>query len=49
MEEIKEKANYFKMPGAKGLSPHDLAHRWVSDLLTLVSKNLYIPAARSRP
>ena len=22
------------MPGSKGLSPHELAHRWVKDLLT---------------
>ena len=25
------------MPGSKGLSPHELAHRWVKDLLTLAS------------
>ena len=23
-----------KIPGAKGLSPHELAHKWVKDLLT---------------
>ena len=22
------------MPGSKGLSPHELAHKWVKDLLT---------------
>ena len=22
------------IPGAKGLSPHELAHKWVKDLLT---------------
>ena len=22
------------MPGAKGLSPHELAHEWVKDLMT---------------
>ena len=22
------------MPGSKGLSPHEFAHRWVKDLLT---------------
>ena len=25
------------MPGSKGLSPHELAHRWVKDLVTLAS------------
>ena len=25
------------MPGSKGLSPHELAHRWVKDLLTPTS------------
>ena len=25
---------YFMMPGSKGLSPHELAHRWVKDLRT---------------
>ena len=25
------------MPGAKGLNPHELAHRWVKDLVTLAS------------
>ena len=24
----------FKMPGSKGLSPHELAHRWGKDLRT---------------
>ena len=24
----------FMMPGSKGLSPHELAHRWVKDLRT---------------
>ena len=23
---------YYMMPGSKGLSPHELAHRWVKDL-----------------
>ena len=25
------------IPGSKGLSPHELAHRWVKDLVTLAS------------
>ena len=25
---------YYMMPGSKGLSPHELAHRWVKDLMT---------------
>ena len=25
---------YFMMPGSKGLSPHELAHKWVKDLGT---------------
>ena len=25
---------YIMMPGSKGLSPHELAHRWVKDLRT---------------
>ena len=25
------------MPGSKGLNPHELAHRWVKDLVTLAS------------
>ena len=25
------------MPGSKGLNPHELAHRWVKDLLTPTS------------
>ena len=25
---------YNMMPGSKGLSPHELAHRWVKDLRT---------------
>ena len=24
--------SYYKMPGSKGLNPHELAHRWVKDL-----------------
>ena len=26
--------NIIMMPGSKGLSPHELAHRWVKDLRT---------------
>ena len=26
--------SHIKMPGSKGLSPHELAHRWVKDLRT---------------
>ena len=26
------KYNIYEMPGSKGLSPHELAHRWVKDL-----------------
>ena len=26
--------SYIMMPGSKGLSPHELAHRWVKDLRT---------------
>ena len=26
---------YYMMPGSKGLSPHELAHRWVKDLRTI--------------
>ena len=25
---------YIMIPGAKGLNPHELAHRWVKDLVT---------------
>ena len=25
---------YFKMPGSKGLNPHELAHTWMKDLGT---------------
>ena len=25
---------YYKIPGSKGLSPHELAHKWVKDLRT---------------
>ena len=36
--EVKElPTRKYKMPGAKGLSPHELAHRWVKDLRTLAS------------
>ena len=28
------------MPGSKGLSPHELAHKWVKDLLPPTSTNL---------
>ena len=24
----------YKIPGAKGQNPHELAHRWVNDLMT---------------
>ena len=29
------------MPGSKGLSPHELAHKWVKDLMTPTSKIFY--------
>ena len=25
---------YILMPGSKGLNPHELAHKWVKDLMT---------------
>ena len=25
---------FYMIPGSKGLSPHELAHKWVKDLLT---------------
>ena len=25
---------YIMIPGSKGLNPHELAHRWVKDLVT---------------
>ena len=25
---------YYKIPGSKGLNPHELAHKWVKDLRT---------------
>ena len=27
----------FMIPGSKGLNPHELAHRWVNDLVTPTS------------
>ena len=34
---------YYMMPGSKGLSPHELAHKWVKDL-TLYSIHFMIKA-----
>ncbi len=30
------------MPGSKGLSPHELAHRWVKDLLTRPDRSIKV-------
>ena len=30
------------MPGSKGLSPHELAHRWVKDLVTRPDRSIKV-------
>ena len=30
------------MPGSKGLSPHELAHKWVKDLMTRPDKSIKV-------
>jgi len=38
------------MPGSQGLSPHELAHGWVKDLLTCSYRDgLWECAARNNP
>ena len=33
--------NIIKIPGSKGLNPHELAHRWVNDqdIISLITMN----------
>jgi hypothetical protein len=33
---------YSMMPGSKGLSTHELAHRWVKDLLTRPDRSIKV-------
>ena len=35
---------YYMMPGSKGLSPHELAHRWVKDLRTSPDMSIKVGA-----
>jgi aminopeptidase N len=37
-----ESPDIIKMAGAKGLSPHELAHMWVKDLVTRPDRSIKV-------